>query len=668
MEANTISHLVDEYDDKTEKIFNEIEELEENKQKNDESTNEIKKLDENSQKNEDFFNKIENKQIEDLYKELLARNDTKEKYVLSYLLFLKKTDQEKFEHILKERQHYISEENYNKYFGGVIENRKCAREKFLNLIDLLANCSLNSIPGKGTFNLNLIFLGKMEPKTKLGTKYEITWENKELYLFNLYLFFLNNLIKAMNKCDNGDDNNKEEIKMENYFNNFFFNEYLPGLSNFLSCVYKNFKLRFGKLKLESVEDQLLFEDFVQFIGTYTFRNDEGEYTEYIDLWNDTFSPITKDEKKNIFSSIIKRDKINKRTIEYNDKLDQIEIKSKDNNNIVTINKLHLYSFENLCSYLIKTSSEFIYEWSKNKCLKPQYLNTDLFVSKKKNIWGDLLFSIMNSESFREAKNSLFKNIQIDFFIDRQMLNKIIDNIRFITYHSHYFGETHPNTLRIYENGIFNRQILNRSISLLIFHSSNIVINIHEMGGHINRKLQHFFNENTGFEESPELLEDEKDKYSQNSINRKGESGETMEILLFGRVLFSLTIKEALYILNVDNYIKDLKTFKADFGKCNNKDIKEILSNENLHLVLKNLDINKEEIMKNMTNENYPFTEGNKSKNKNEYKISGHMHSPAFYDNYNFLQEFNNYVKFNNIDDDNLINAFISFSNIYNNRK
>ena len=142
----------------------------------------------------------------------------------------------------------------------------------------------------------------------------------------------------------------------------------------------------------------------------------------------------------------------------------------------------------------------------------------------------------------------------------------------------------------------------------------------------------------------------------------------MEILLFGRVLFSLTIKEALYILNVDNYKKDLKTFKTDFGQCNNQDIKVILSNKNLQLILQNLDINKDELTENMTKEKYPFTEGYKRTKQNKYQIPSRMHSLAFYDNYNFLQDFNNYIKINNIDDKDLITAFISFSNLYNNRK
>ena len=50
---------------------------------------------------------------------------------------------------------------------------------------------------------------------------------------------------------------------------------------------------------------------MQYIGTYTFRNDEGEY---IDLWNDTFCPISKNERKKIFSSYVKRDKIKNRTM------------------------------------------------------------------------------------------------------------------------------------------------------------------------------------------------------------------------------------------------------------------------------------------------------------------------------------------------------------------
>ena len=78
----------------------------------------------------------------------------------------------------------------------------------------------------------------------------------------------------MNKYNDNNSNNNE-IKLEKYFNNFFFNDYLPGLNTFLSSVYNNFKLRFDELKLENVKDQLLFEDFVQYIGTYTFSNDEG---------------------------------------------------------------------------------------------------------------------------------------------------------------------------------------------------------------------------------------------------------------------------------------------------------------------------------------------------------------------------------------------------------
>ena len=667
METNTISELINKYEDKTKELFNEIKELEEKKQKNEESVNKINEVEKNSQKTEELFDKItekeENKQIEDLYKQLMARNDTKEEYILSYLLFLKKTDEEKFNLILIEKQHYISEENYDKNFDGIIEDRKCARQKFLDLIELLANCSLDSIPEKSSIYLSLLILGKKEPKQKLKTKHEITRENKELYLINLYLFFLNAILKTLNKY------NDDFVGTEEYFNTFFFNNYIISLHKFLRKVYNNFKVRFGDLKLENEEDQLLFEDFVEFISTYPFRQCDDKYC---NIWNETFCPINKEEKNQICLNVNQVNKLKDKkdkTIIYNYKLDEIQITDNSNGKIYKINELDLYALESLCFDLFNSDDElFMNEWLKNKYLKPNNYNTCLFVSKKRNIWGDILFKIMNSESFRDAKKFIFKDIQIDFFIDRQLVDRILDNIRYITYPSKFYGETHANTLRIYEIGIFNINIDNRSISLLIYHSSNIVINIHEIGGHVNRKLQHFYNDNSSFAESPELLKKEKDKYSQNAKARKAETGETMEILLFGRVICSLTIKEALYILNIDYYKKNVFKFREDFCNCNNQDIKEILSDKNLQLVLENLDINKNELLKNMTSEKYPFTEGYKRKNQNEYQICGNVHSLAFYDNYNFLQDFYTYVRKNNIDDKDLINAFIKFGNYYNNKK
>ena len=44
----------------------------------------------------------------------------------------------------------------------------------------------------------------------------------------------------------------------------------------------------------------------------------------------------------------------------------------------------------------------------------------------------------------------------------------------------------------------------------------------------------------------------------------------MEILLFGRIIDNLTLEEAMFLMNVDNYNKDMKTFNREFSNLNEK--------------------------------------------------------------------------------------------------
>jgi ATP sulfurylase len=45
-----------------------------------------------------------------------------------------------------------------------------------------------------------------------------------------------------------------------------------------------------------------------------------------------------------------------------------------------------------------------------------------------------------------------------------------------------------------------------------------------------------------------------------------EGGRAMELLLFGKIIHNLNIKQALYILNENNYNKNVYQFKEDFEK------------------------------------------------------------------------------------------------------
>ena len=57
-----------------------------------------------------------------------------------------------------------------------------------------------------------------------------------------------------------------------------------------------------------------------------------------------------------------------------------------------------------------------------------------------------------------------------------------------------------------------------------------------------------------------------------------ESGKNLEILLFERCLRRMTLAECMYILNEDNYNKNLEDFRKDFTKIN-KNIKNLIIKE-----------------------------------------------------------------------------------------
>ena len=51
-----------------------------------------------------------------------------------------------------------------------------------------------------------------------------------------------------------------------------------------------------------------------------------------------------------------------------------------------------------------------------------------------------------------------------------------------------------------------------------------------------------------------------------------EGGYNLELALFGRIIKNLSYKEALYILNLDNYKKSLEEFRKGFMKLSQEDL------------------------------------------------------------------------------------------------
>lgn len=699
-----------------------------------------------------IFDEIKNAEDDNkkyaLFKQLLEKNDTKEEYILEYLKFMNNYDKNNFKTILYKRQIFISEENYNANFKGKLEDRKPARKKFLDYFDFIRNINLGSEKNKFLFITHILTLAKIEPYISLKTKKEITWDNKELYMNNLYLFLIENIIKVISryhilkneekedKEEEGEEEDEEQIKekekekklelekkeeekiqvlekkeekkIEEYDNNkneknkeekkenmkqevenneeekkkeieidiknkeedmindsknlsLFCQFYVGTLQNFLIATNTNFNIRFKNLELQTNEDKLLFEDFIQFISTYSF--DYENIDDYINLWNESFVSLNKKQKMDILSYNVKWNKDIGYEFYYDDKRDELQIKNILSNAEIKINEIDKYVFSCLFPNImyLGTNKDRI-DWVKNKYMKPTFYNKDLFVAKKKNTWRKLIYKILKSNTYVQIKKSLYKNNQINYFEDEDIIKNIIDNIRYVNYKTIYLGNTNNNTLRVYENGIYDKKNINKSISMLIYYGGHIVINIQEIGGHINVKLQNFYPTNSKNKDYPKIIKREKNLYSKYAINKNHKSGESVQIKFFGKVVQDLTIREAIYILTIDNYEKSLEEFRTGFSECNKISIDKLLDNKNLSKLLINLDIEEKEIIRDINNNPYPIYNGAKLKEPIRYPVIGNRHPLSFYENINWLDNFLSYARKNNIQEENILKEFFAHKN------
>ena len=91
------------------------------------------------------------------------------------------------------------------------------------------------------------------------------------------------------------------------------------------------------------------------------------------------------------------------------------------------------------------------------------------------------------------------------------------------------------------------------------------------------------------------------------ISEKNESGEYIESLLFGKRIFNFTFIQLLYILDVENYKVDYKTFKNNFLNISNynpsETCREMLRENNINLNAFDLKNKKNMIISNLFNEN-----------------------------------------------------------------
>ena len=141
------------------------------------------------------------------------------------------------------------------------------------------------------------------------------------------------------------------------------------------------------------------------------------------------------------------------------------------------------------------------------------------------------------------------------------------------------------------------------------------------------KYQNFFSTDENFD-SPRINEAEKNYYTDYAISKKSESGETLEIRLFGRKVSSLTINEALYIINIKNYEQDYKSFRYNFNNCNYNKTSDLID-ESLKQTLIGLNISINDII---NGKNILYSLPNSIKENKAFMFAGKSfyHPPQFY--------------------------------------
>ena len=96
-----------------------------------------------------------------------------------------------------------------------------------------------------------------------------------------------------------------------------------------------------------------------------------------------------------------------------------------------------------------------------------------------------MINIFQSRAFKEERNSLFDQSQVDIFLDNEIIKDVINNIKFFIYNTTFIGSINNDVNTFYEYGNINLDIEDESVALLIFYGFHIIINIQEIGVNLN---------------------------------------------------------------------------------------------------------------------------------------------------------------------------------------
>ena len=528
---------------------------------------------------------------------LIERNNTIEEIVLEYLLLNQKIKNKNLYNLLEQYEDCINEELFNSYFGN-LRQKLSSFKKIKNLLEKLNNLSKeNDYEKKLKIIIDILDIKANKYKQTFPIFYFL---NKELYFNSFYYLFLKaiknnyNILKCINeKIDVSTVKNNlkkkindlnikilltsssedkiickekiEELKkmsenVQTCLESSFFN-YINNLSSFISEVYDNFGKRFTKIfsnpkfEINDKTDLNLFTDFFIFLINFSFQKDDFNF--HSEIWKDSLIHIPAND-----INYYNNNKIIMKLVEKNL---EVYIKQKK----YTIENIDNYCIEPLIYQIIgpKTMNAF----DLNNFIRIDKYDDELFIKKHWGIFSNYICDILCSLTIFQINTDYFIINGGHCIINRPEILRILNDIRFFNFQSDFTGLTKKRFLLIYVQGFLrnNYPNANDDIIKLIYLGTILIVFIHEIIGHLNLRIQNYLDKTKKIEfPTP-------NHPSYYAKGRGKESGEFLEELLFGNYDCRMTIFQIIFILNVENYNVDYKTFKSNFEKCNNSVLNNI---------------------------------------------------------------------------------------------
>ena len=492
----------------------------------------------------------ENKDIQKVYFDyinLLIMDNTNKDLITNYLLFLIKNNEKlleipnlKYENDKKEIEHFKYLFNPKELLQFKIFNELSEQEKLMKLLEDIINVNIEN-------NSNIDdFLDKKYLKYEDCDFFNqpISFENNNLYFYRNRLLILYSLRGI------------KEFKRYNKFKNMQY-----------SCKEIFINNLFNKCKNKTQ---------ITFIIILIVSPQRPIITDYnINLINETNNIITKKNLLDLGFKPKKDENIKRKDIIKDDKDEdnkEVEKEDKFEFNGLEFENIQSYNLNNLELYSKnKDNKDNFQQYELLKCEEiKKYYEKQFDEKKLKNF----LCKIFSSKVIKEAFEFFYGNDVVYPFKDEDSVKNYLDEyFELIVFKSDtvdavtdkFTMETYTFlTPRIISLGLNDNENLKNNIKYItqsLLYSSLVSINLHELNHNFHN--YYFFSKNgeTSLKTPRKLLIDER------------EGGNNMERILFGKILNNLNLKQALYILNENNYSKSLYQFQTDFLILNEKDCK-----------------------------------------------------------------------------------------------